>query len=587
MSEKKMQFETRTITVQQDMEETTIKLNVAIQFGLINFTPLIQRWKNMGQLDATYERSLSANEGLTFEEIHFDYESQTSTSYSWPPNGMSSSNFNITGTVKYIDLFLRDSLFFEPAKDFNGLDVVTFEVLDGLEFTKGQRVCKLETYVQVFPKFDDTPQININVSKMVNSSDPMDAILHPGRDTRFYSRSVDKGGRQEKVVYLSLDEDVVFGQLPGIEVYDPDCIQVIDGSCYLELTIDGGALLDVSLAGQIGRRVSVQAQHPSLNVALNQLKVTPLDQFSGFTNLTVTLQRVIEEAGDARGLMSTMTVSRKVSVFVRPKDDMPKLLFGFPGYRKLFHGSMLDLNAPFNETSYKLGREWLFTGGKDMDNIFGSQFNRIYKDQAYMLADVLNGKDTEDAEKRERELMCPKSVRSSMKYVNNEWEETNEHPVNNLVPTVWNTSRSWLEERFFSELTHVENNKTYYVEGKVGYTCDVSESLSSIDTVEECMDAANMYGGWQQTSDSLDVNGTGNVSALTQVFFRHLSAPETQCASRCSMQREPHCPNGIGTCFYWDTRDSGVTSNCIDKRPLCKTYNFTSEDLAAAQLQTE
>jgi hypothetical protein len=99
---------------------------------------------------------------------------------------MSSSNFNVSGTVKFIDLFLRDSIFFEPAKDFNGLDVVTFEIHDGMEYTKNQRVCKMETYLQVFPKFDDTPTIKINTTKMVNSSDPMDAILHRGRDDRYY-----------------------------------------------------------------------------------------------------------------------------------------------------------------------------------------------------------------------------------------------------------------------------------------------------------------------------------------------------------------------------------------------------------------
>ena len=49
------------------------------------------------------------------------------------------------------------------------------------------------------------------------------------------------------MLYLSIDEDAIFSRMPGLEVYDPDCIQVIDGSCYLKLTVDVGALLDVNL----------------------------------------------------------------------------------------------------------------------------------------------------------------------------------------------------------------------------------------------------------------------------------------------------------------------------------------------------
>jgi hypothetical protein len=48
------------------------------------------------------------------------------------------------------------------------------------------------------------------------------------------------------------------------------------------------------------------------------------------------------------------------------------------------------------------------------------------------------------------------------------------------------------------------------------------------------------------------------------------------------MQRSPDCPNGVGSCFYWDIReDLSGASTCAAKRPLCKTYNFTEGDLEA------
>ena len=45
--------------------------------------------------------------------------------------------------------------------------------------------------------------------------------------------------------------------------------------------------------------MSIQAQYPNLNIALNQLKVTPLDHFSGFTNITISLARVVIPGSDA------------------------------------------------------------------------------------------------------------------------------------------------------------------------------------------------------------------------------------------------------------------------------------------------
>ena len=89
--------------------------------------------------------------------------------------------------------------------------------------------------------------------------------------------------------------------------------------------MNGDGFFDLRLASRMGREVSIQAQASNLNRALDLLQVTPLRNFAGFANITVTLERVITEER-SRSLMSAMTTVRHVTVFIRPFDDAPVFL---------------------------------------------------------------------------------------------------------------------------------------------------------------------------------------------------------------------------------------------------------------------
>ncbi|CAD7966759.1 unnamed protein product, partial [Amoebophrya sp. A120] len=128
-----------------------------------------------------------------------------------------------------------------------------------------------------------------------------------------------------------------------------------DGSCYLKLTVFGNGILDIRLAGQVGRTVQIAGQHDNLNKALDQMRVTPLSDFSGFCNLTITLERVLTNER-VQNLVGQMSIVEHIPVFVRPVDDAPVLLFGFPEQKSLFHGSILDLSEPWEFTTKNGGK---------------------------------------------------------------------------------------------------------------------------------------------------------------------------------------------------------------------------------------
>ena len=330
---------------------TKVKVNVKVREGFITLLPLEQKWLNIDKLDANRKRSLFTNDGLEYEEIIVteDFESGElrETRYDYRSQ---SSNFNITGRAEFVDRWLRDNVYFQPKRDYVGVDVVTFSMIEGLGFPDGQTSCKLDVFVRVVAADnDDPPVIFVNTSKMINFTDP--SLVVPGppdyqhADENYFTTLADPFGKLNRIPYLSIDEDAIFARLPGIEVADPDCGMIRDGSCYLNLTLDGQESLDLNLAGQIGRVLSIQAQDDNLNLALNQLRVTPVAQFSGFCNVTVSLARVITKTR-TQDMVRFATIVKEINVFVRPQDDRPVLLFGFPNHRNLFHGSILDLAHP-------------------------------------------------------------------------------------------------------------------------------------------------------------------------------------------------------------------------------------------------
>jgi len=168
--------------------QSWVRISIRVLNGSISMYPLLEQWRSEGRADAVSEAIVERETGLRF----------------WPYSELMRETI-LSGTYKAVDTFLRYLLYIKPDLDFAGYVQVFFEMNTGIYINYGADQCGTSAVVKVVASFTDPASIIISEAFKENG--------------------------------LVCEEGVESCPMLGLSVYDPDCEQVVDGSCYLSLNV--------------------------------------------------------------------------------------------------------------------------------------------------------------------------------------------------------------------------------------------------------------------------------------------------------------------------------------------------------------
>lgn len=281
--------------------DLTVEVRIQVANGSMTLVPVIDGWRDLGKWDGDPE-------SLIFRE----------TFVSLYPFDLVTQDVTLTGNATKVDAFLRRLIYIQPQADFIGYIRVDFSMLSGVALGLDADVCEEVTLIRVKEVFNDPPQVLLT---------------------------------EELLAFGIGCVEGSFGcALKGVSVYDPDCEQVVDGSCYLNLSLTPsvgsfalpGKSLDPEpvLSGLVGH-------HNGLNEALKRiLYVPPPVPYSLYDNssveVVVRLQRIVSRTDATPDELEPQEVDRVVFVTIEAMDTYPVLRLTS---EKAFHGSVVYVHG--------------------------------------------------------------------------------------------------------------------------------------------------------------------------------------------------------------------------------------------------
>lgn len=226
----------------------------------------------------------------------------------------------ISGNHFQVDRFLRYYMYILPELHFSGYIQVLFNVMSGMVMNHGAEVCESNVVIRVAPVWNDPTSITVRPD-------------------------IQSNGFQCVASSTSCS-------LAGLSLHDPDCETVVDGSCYLKLTLNVSLGL-LSLPGHPdGWQASFPAMmgHSGLNAALERMLYFPPALPSGDATLQLIVERVIERGVATLEELYPMNVSVQLPIHILAPDTAPtmSLASGAP-----FHGAVFEMGSarPYNFTN--------------------------------------------------------------------------------------------------------------------------------------------------------------------------------------------------------------------------------------------
>ena len=276
-----------------------VTVSVTVRNGAVTMWPLLERYRAEGKADARSEALVRRETGISFE----DYSETMSEAV-------------LFGTAEDVDHFLRYSLYIDPQFDFNGYMQVDFEVLSGLHMGVGGGRCAESILLRALAVFDDKPVVSLSP------------------ELEELGVSCTSGGNGCPV--------------PGFLVYDGDCAQVPDGSCYLRLSVfaERGTLTIPGSSPEPARESpQLFGHYPGLNAALAKLRYRPPEfaPLDGKDRIHVQLARIVDPTLATPVTVVEMFAENSVVIEV-PQDDTPPTLVLEGG--AAFHSSVFRVQGP-------------------------------------------------------------------------------------------------------------------------------------------------------------------------------------------------------------------------------------------------
>lgn len=225
----------------------------------------------------------------------------------------------LIGSAEDIDNFLRYLIYIAPQTDFTGFATVQFSVLSGVLLNYEVETCDKIIVIRYADVFNDYPMV-------IQSQDLLEDGISCAEGT---SGDYGPGGCP----------------LTGFEVYDGDCSQVVDGSCFLRLTLSvsaGGLVLPGVTNMPLAQLPPLDGHHPGLNAAILRLRYAPPEAYPSLelVKLTVQIDRVIVRTVATPTDLQQMGATGVVKIRVTPLNTPPALRWktGEP-----FHGSIIRI----------------------------------------------------------------------------------------------------------------------------------------------------------------------------------------------------------------------------------------------------
>jgi len=287
----------------------SVSISVKVTRGRMTLVPLIEYWQSINHTDAVIAALLRRETGILMDP----QENKTTFTV-------------LTGSAVNIDRFLRYFVYIEPDAEFAGIIQVDFEMVSGIRLGEDAVKCAEATIIRFVDVYDDPPMIML--------SDELDSIG------------------------LVCVEGAVSCEVKGITVQDADCSLVVDGSCFLRLSVTATAG-NLSIAGgREDERPSLplmEGHAPGLNAALNTLHyIPPVKRTgSGVQTLYLQLNREVQPTTATPKELKSMAARATVKITVAAGDTPPMLRFTSG---EAFHGSLIRVRGskPFRMTNIVL-----------------------------------------------------------------------------------------------------------------------------------------------------------------------------------------------------------------------------------------
>eukprot|EP00929_Paragymnodinium_shiwhaense_P076937 TRINITY_DN39600_c0_g5_i1.p1 TRINITY_DN39600_c0_g5~~TRINITY_DN39600_c0_g5_i1.p1 ORF type:complete len:7063 (+),score=1414.31 TRINITY_DN39600_c0_g5_i1:190-21189(+) len=280
-------------------EDGDVRVRIRVTSGNMTVGPLLKQWKEQGKTDAVPQAIVQRELGVVFEP----YETLMSDTV------LSGSAFNV-------DRFMRLFIFLEPQPDFVGYMSIDFEVLEGITLSYGAKSCQEVITIRVEPNFNDLPEVR-----------QIPDLAEYG----FNCVEGDTGCKFE-----------------GLSVYDPDCAQVPDGSCYMRVTISvtEGSLTMAGRSPEPGTKTlpEIVGHDTGVNAALQTLVYIPpaLPFGSGRDYIVVKIERVLARSAATPAEIFPFTTEGSVRVNILERDTPPSLMYT---NHEAFHASLIRVRG--------------------------------------------------------------------------------------------------------------------------------------------------------------------------------------------------------------------------------------------------
>eukprot|EP00928_Gymnodinium_smaydae_P023470 TRINITY_DN19360_c0_g2_i2.p1 TRINITY_DN19360_c0_g2~~TRINITY_DN19360_c0_g2_i2.p1 ORF type:complete len:3287 (+),score=657.11 TRINITY_DN19360_c0_g2_i2:538-9861(+) len=258
-----------------------VSLRMKVFNGSLSVSTMIANVKKIGKTDAIPKALIEREFNLVFE-----------------PFDLLMTDTVVTGTINAIDSFLQQEVIIAPQPDFVGYMLVDFELLDGVAVRSSDQACRTEVLVRCLPNFNDLPTV----------------VQSP--ELQAEGIRCDEG-----------DQGCLF---EGLGVYDPDCAQVPDGSCYVRLNVEvsvGGLTMAGRSPEPVAALPEMIGHDTGLSAALATVRYIPpgLPFGAGRAEMKVTLERVIERSTATPDLLLPAHSEEIIPIFIGQRKTPPGL----------------------------------------------------------------------------------------------------------------------------------------------------------------------------------------------------------------------------------------------------------------------
>lgn len=299
-------YHLREILITGDVD-TPQEVSIAyiVENGFLTLRPLLN------SLLETYMLADAISEALVKRE----------TGVSIVPYSEISQKALLVGTASDIDYFLRNLVYIQPVKDFVGFVLVKFAVVSGIRLNYGAENCEESILIRYDNLFEDDPAVWLSTDLQKLGIICVEAT----------GGANGPGGCE----------------VPGLAVYDPDCASVVDGSCYLRMSVTvsaGGLVLPGAQMDPQAQLPVMEGHPPGLNAALARMRYVPPEVWpSGqVVDLRVQLERVVRPTVATPPELREMSAEGTVHITVPPLDTPPTLRWASG---EAFHGSMIQVRG--------------------------------------------------------------------------------------------------------------------------------------------------------------------------------------------------------------------------------------------------